>query len=52
MLTIFPHRLSAVGGGLMSYGGSVLDLNQRAGIYVGRILSGAKPADLPVQQSY
>jgi putative ABC transport system substrate-binding protein len=35
----------------MSYGGSVLDLNQQAGIYVGKILNGAKPADLPIQQS-
>ena len=35
----------------MSLGGGVLDLNQQAGIYVGKILRGTKPADLPIQQS-
>jgi putative tryptophan/tyrosine transport system substrate-binding protein len=48
---IYPIRWFADLGGLMSYGGSVLDLNQQAGIYVGKILNGAKPADLPIQQS-
>ena len=35
----------------MSYGSTVLDLNHQGGNYVGKILKGAKPADLPIQQS-
>jgi putative ABC transport system substrate-binding protein len=49
--TIYPNRDFAVSGGLMSYGGDVRAGYRDAGRYIGRILKGAKPTDLPVQQS-
>jgi putative tryptophan/tyrosine transport system substrate-binding protein len=48
---IYPDRLFSEAGGLMSYGTDIPDGYRLAGTYVGRILKGEKPSNLPVQQS-
>jgi len=48
---VFPSREWAEAGGLMSYGANVSETYRQVGVYAGRILRGAKPAELPVEQS-
>jgi putative ABC transport system substrate-binding protein len=50
MPAIYSLRACADVGGLLSYGITFVDLYQQVGTYTGKVVKGAKPADLPVQQ--
>jgi ABC-type uncharacterized transport system substrate-binding protein len=51
LAAVYPFREYVDEGGLLSYGANVADISQRAAHYVDRIVKGAKPADLPVEQA-
>src|SRR5262249_19705257 len=48
---IYPSRIYAEAGGLMSYGANTAELYYQVGLYTGRVLKGEKPADLPIMRA-
>jgi putative ABC transport system substrate-binding protein len=52
LLSIYPNRDFVTAGGLMFYGTSVSDMYRKAAVYVDRILKGARPGELPVEQNF
>jgi len=48
---MFKYRFFVEAGGLMSYGPDIIPIWRRAGFYVAKILRGAKPSDLPIDQA-